>query len=194
MKKIINYILTTITILLFVLTFTILIVGIKANKENKIAKIFGYSYSVVPTNSMEDTINIGDIVISKEKNFSEIKIDDIVVFYSPEKKIHIVHRVIDIDSDGNLITKGDNNSNVDEEVVLEENYVGTIVKIIPNIGNLVLNYRNYIFIIIIIIFIYIIIREIINIVKNINASRREKLEAELKEKYKDVINDGELDR
>ncbi len=182
-KKIANIISNVIMVILFILTFLILIVGIKANSQNKIPKLLGYTYSAVKTESMIPVINIGDIVVTKELGFEEVNVDDIIVFYSAIEKKYIVHRVIEINEDGGLVTKGDNNRDKDPGEVSSENYVGTVIKIIPNVGKLVLNYRNILFTVIIIIFIIIIINEIKNIIKNISEDRRQKLEKELQDKY-----------
>lgn len=186
-KKILTYFFSLLTILLFILTFMILIIGIKSNKENKIVQIFGYSYSAVPTDSMEPTIKIGDVIISKAIDYQEVKVGDIAVFYSEQKKVYIVHRVIDILDNGNLQTKGDNpKASVDSEEVTEEKFVGIVVQRIPNIGNFVLKYRNVLFILIISTFIYIIVIEIRNIIRNINDKKKEDLLIQQSQKYEEL--------
>ncbi len=58
--------------------------------------------------SMEPTYYKGDmIIVQGEKNFS---VGDIIVFDVSDKKFPIIHRVIKINADGTLETKGDNNS------------------------------------------------------------------------------------
>ncbi|MCK9470979.1 MAG: signal peptidase I [Bacilli bacterium] len=188
-KKILNIVTNVTTIILFFLTITVLIVGIRANSQNKIPKLLGYTYSVVPTNSMVPTIQVGDIVITKEKDFEEVDVEDIIVFYSQRDNKYIVHRVVEIKEEGTLITKGDNNPAKDPDEVTSENYVGTVVKIVRKVGTLVLNYRNIMFTIIILIFVIIIINEVKNIIKNINEDRRQKLEQQLLEKYSTDDND-----
>lgn len=198
-KKIFTYFFSLLTILLFILTFLILIIGIKSNRENKIVQIFGYSYSAVPTDSMEPTIKVGDVIISKAIDYQEVKVGDIAVFYSEQKQVYIVHRVVDILDNGNLQTKGDNpKASVDSEEVTEEKFVGIVVQRIPNIGKFVLKYRNILFILIISIFIYIIIMEIRNIIRNISDKKKEDLLIqqsqkydELKEKIKEKISSSQ---
>ena len=194
MKKIINVITTIITSLLFVLTLVVLIIGIRANSQNKIPKVFGYSYSAIVTGSMKPKIGIGDIVISKDVDFEEIVIDDVIIFYSKVENKHIVHRVIRIEEDGSLITKGDANTSEDSSPTTKDNYEGKVVKVIPKIGDLILNYRNLLFGIIIIIFIFIIINEIRHIIKNIIEDKKLKLEKEFKEKYNLIENQDEKEK
>lgn len=193
-KKIFNIIATVFTSLLFVLTLVILIIGITANSQNKIPKVFGYSYSAIVTGSMEPKIGVGDIVISKDIDFDEIVIDDVIIFYSAVENKHIVHRVIRIEEDGSLITKGDANSSEDPASVTKDNYEGKVVNVVPKIGKLILNYRNLLFGIIILIFIFIIINEIRHIIKNINEDRKQKLEKEFKEKYNLIENQNDEEK
>lgn len=58
------------------------------------------------SNSMVPTFYRGDmILVFGEKN---VKVGDVVVFDSPDKKYPIIHRVYEI-KDGGIVTKGDNN-------------------------------------------------------------------------------------
>lgn len=193
-KKVIKILLSGLTALLIILSITVLIIGIKSNRSNKLPMIFGYTYSTVVTPSMEPDILVGDIVITKDYAYEDLVVNqDVIVFYSPSEKKYIVHKIIGVDGDGYYITKGIANELPDEEHVKKENYQGKVIKIIPKIGNLILDYRNILFGIIILIFIFIIISEIITIIKNINKDRRAKLEQELEEKYKE-INKAELNQ
>lgn len=193
-KKVFNIVATVFTSLLFVLTIVVLIIGIRANSQNKIPKVFGYSYSAIVTGSMEPKIGVGDIVISKDIDFEEIVIDDVIIYYSKNENKHIVHRVIRIEEDGSLVTKGDANSSEDPISVTKNIYEGKAVKVVPKVGNLILNYRNLLFGIIILIFIFIIINEIRHIIKNINEDRKQKLEKEFREKYNLIENQDSRDK
>jgi len=165
--------------------------------------MFGYSYSVVATDSMEPTILIGEIIISKSIPFQDVKQDDIIVFFSEEYKVFIVHRVYEISDNGDLITKGDNPSApIDESPVTEENFFGVVVRSgkFLNIGTIVLKYRNVVFLLIVSIFLIIIVREILTILKNSNKKKKEesqsRFEAEkrlLVEEQKEKIRQEILD-
>ena len=187
-KKIINIIVNTITILLFVFTLILLIIGISSKTENKMPVFLGFTYSRVGSDSMEPNLNIGDIIITKDVDFADLKTDedlgeiqkgDIIVFKRGD--MNIVHRAIRTNEDGSLVTKGDKYSE-DEEFVSEDIYIGKVILKIPKLGKLV-EKQNLIFTIIIIIFIIIVINEIKNIIKHIIDARREKLEKEFNEKY-----------
>ena len=66
----------------------LIILGIKANRSDNIMRIFGYSFSVVATDSMEDTIMAGDMIFIKSVPFQEIEEDDIIVFGQCGEQIH----------------------------------------------------------------------------------------------------------
>lgn len=182
-KKITLYITTITSSLLFIFTILIIIIGTIAIKNNRLVKVFGYSYSIVATESMVPTIKRGAIIIVKEKNFDNVQVGDVVVYKSEQYQIYIVHRVIEINDDGQLITQGDNNSSPDTELVSAEKFHGVVVNNFNflNLGQLVLKDRNLIFMFVILIFIIMIVSEIINIIKNVKKDTEEKLKDKLNE-------------
>ena len=78
--------------------------------------IFGYTYFIVATGSMEDTINIDDLIIVKVTK--DIKKNDIIT-YKNENGLMITHRIIDTDDD-KLITKGDANNIADSPIDISQ--------------------------------------------------------------------------
>lgn len=79
----------------------------------------------VPTPSMFPTISQGDIILVDTRiALDDVMLYDIVVFDAPVGMV--VHRVIGFE-DGNLITKGDYNSDSDELRVTESTYIGSIM-------------------------------------------------------------------
>jgi len=96
---------------------------------------------VVSSGSMIPKLEVGDIIIvSGRNNFNELKKEDIIVFNLPtDYKRVIVHRVHEIkfDSDQMQIkTKGDNNPYVDGWTVIESNYIGKVITVVPYVGNI----------------------------------------------------------
>jgi signal peptidase len=98
---------------------------------------------VVSSDSMEPNLKRGDYVICIGIKAEDIGVGDIIIF-DLRGKSNIVHRVInktkDLDGNWRFLTKGDNNSNPDEEPydintwVREENIVGKVIFKIPYIG------------------------------------------------------------
>lgn len=188
-RKIVNVTITLFTTLLFIVTLLVLFESIRANKNGKLPNVFGYTYSVVSSPSMEPIYYRGDIIFTKNIPFEEITINDNIVFFSPMYNKYIVHQVIKINEDGSLQTKGVNNQLPDDENVYKENYVGRVILKIPKIGNLALEKRNTLFIVVIFVITVIIVIEIKNIIKETLENRKDELEKDLKEKYGKVYDE-----
>ena len=99
-KKILSYAVGALTIFFFIAAVLIMIFGIQAYRNHEPLKVLGYTYSVVPTESMKPEIMPGDFIIAKEVDFETIAIGDDVIYYSKAKDIFIVHRVIAVNEDG----------------------------------------------------------------------------------------------
>ena len=181
-KRIITIFAWLITGLLSLMVILLLVFGLSSIKQGKMVKIFGYSYSVIVSESMVPTINVSDIIIINTKyEFEDVKKDDIIVFYNPNEQKNIAHRVVDILDDGSLQTCGDNNNGlVDGFHVTEEYYIGKVTKYghFLGLGSLMMNGRVVFFIALAAIFMYIIVTEAINIYK---MSMKKKHEDKMKE-------------
>lgn len=83
-------------------------------KENPV-NLFGFSFLIVTTGSMEPEIEAGELIIIKE--VKEYKKNDIVTFVDQDEFL-VTHRIIELNEE-KMITKGDNNDLEDEETQLE---------------------------------------------------------------------------
>ena len=133
-KKIINKIVGIALNILLVAVILLIIIGayyliqIKV-LNNEYANIFGYTFFEVATGSMADTIEIGDaVVVELTKDVQE---NDIIVF--KEDNNFITHRLIEIQENGELVTKGDANNSEDKPIT-ESQVLGKVVYIIPKLG------------------------------------------------------------
>jgi len=98
-------------------------------------------FYVVSSGSMYPELAMYDIiVISGHTLFEDVKIGDIIVFDRPKDhdKV-IVHRVVAVvdDDPKTLRTKGDNNQRSmvgTDYPITEEEYIGTVVHVIPQVG------------------------------------------------------------
>ena len=88
----------------------------------------GYTIFQVITGSMSGTIEIKDIVIVRITN--DVKENDIITYKSGEN--FVTHRIISIDNE-KIITKGDAN-NSEDDPIKQEDIVGKVIYIIPNIA------------------------------------------------------------
>ncbi len=88
--------------------------------------------------SMHPTLENGDLIIIVRTPFDNLKIGDIIVYYSHIYNFRIVHRIIEISNyngDKILITKGDNNLGPDPSYITRDDYVGKYTGIrIPYVG------------------------------------------------------------
>lgn len=78
--------------------------------------------------SMEPTIRVGATVSYEEVPFTELKVDDIIVFKRPIDNMLILARIKRV-LPGGLETKSDNNPNPYPYNVTATEYVGKIVRI-----------------------------------------------------------------
>lgn len=96
--------------------------------------IFGYSLFKVTTGSMEPTISIGEMILTRSVPIDEIETKDIVSFFSKDAYMNgriITHRVVDKDVSVTgqimLTTRGDSNPSTDIHRVDAENFIGKVV-------------------------------------------------------------------
>jgi signal peptidase len=90
---------------------------------------------VILTGSMEPVIYAGDVVILQKTDGNNLKVGDIIQYWSGE--IYIVHRIVSIDEKtGKFQTKGDNNSAPDSVLIGNEQIRGKMISVIPKIGKL----------------------------------------------------------
>jgi signal peptidase len=194
-KRIITIVVGALTAIIFITSITIFILGLIAQENNNTLRIFGYSYAIVATGSMEPVIKPGDFILYDDSSIDEVQIDDIIIFYSKINDKTICHRVIGYLYNSNneieLITQGDANSVPDSDIISssEGNFMGIVVKIMPlmGIGNSILNYKSMIFVIIGFIFAVLIVKEVLTIKKQIIISRAEKEKADFIEQTKKEI-------
>ena len=113
-----NVLIVVITIVLILLvSFGIYnFISIKILKQ-EYAAINGYTILEVVSGSMEPTIKVGDLIVInvREKNYES---GDIVTFRDVEGSF-VTHRIVSID-DEVMITMGDNNDSIDDEVATSQ--------------------------------------------------------------------------
>ena len=133
-KKILMCLFLIIFIPLIIINVCIIAKAIKY--PDKIPDFMGYKLMIVMSNSMESTINVGDVVIVKEVNAQALKSGDIVAYRIDD--VCITHRIAKVNSDGTYITKGDNNNSFDDETINKSQIEGKYVTKIKGLGHLLL--------------------------------------------------------
>lgn len=142
-KKIIKVIVYIFVALLIIINGTIL--GMKM--LGKQPSILGYHIYYIASGSMEPTIKTGQVIVGKETDIKDLKVDDIVTFYGTKGSLNgkiITHRIKKIyEEDGQiyLITKGDAVNDEDEAFLATDvisvmkfkiPLAGTLIKLISN--------------------------------------------------------------
>lgn len=135
MKKILSII--CIIILLPVLFVNSVILINSWIHPDKIPSFFGWKPFIVLSGSMESEIYSGDIVVVKEVDKENLKVNDVIAFKNDD--IVVTHRIVEIVNENGTtkyITKGDNNNTQDKDYVLPENVEGLYQFKVSNLGNL----------------------------------------------------------
>lgn len=127
--------LTVVGVILCVILIPILIINVTliiksyANSD-EVPKIGGYAPLIVLSPSMEPNIMEGDIIIVKQVNAKDVKVDDVIAFFDPDGNgtSILTHRVIEVITDGNgklsFRTQGDANNAADRLPVSADKLVG----------------------------------------------------------------------
>jgi signal peptidase len=101
-----------------------------------LAPRFGWRVDAVFSGSMEPELSIGSVVVTRPVEVEEIKVGDIITFYSPLDERLTSHRVIAVEEASAFYfrTNGDANEDADPFVVPAENVVGKVYLHIPYFG------------------------------------------------------------
>jgi len=120
------------TVIVLVILAFVLIVCLQRFSDNKIS-FLNYRIFTVVTGSMEPKYKIGDVLIAKEKDPSEIKVGDAISYLASRGEIKnnvITHEVVNITKDENgkylFHSKGLANL-VEDPIVHEEQLFGVVV-------------------------------------------------------------------
>lgn len=138
-QKISNWLSILVCIILIPLLLINLSIILQAkNNEDVVPSVFGYKPFIVLSGSMETEIFRGDLIIVKDTNPKDLKINDVIAFRDVENTV-TTHRIIDIlekDEKIYFVTKGDNNSSQDQNLVELSDVEGLYVTKITGLGNI----------------------------------------------------------
>jgi len=118
-------------ILALLLGINLYIIGARLVGNNPQPAVFGWSWAVIISGSMEPEISVNDlVVVHKQKDYA---VGDIITYKSESGHSVITHRIVDITPEG-YITKGDANNAADFSPVEKSDVIGRVVKAVPNVG------------------------------------------------------------
>ena len=91
LKKIVNYLSYIIIFILFLIILYVFIFCI----NNKDVSLFGYKFYIIKTNSMAPTLNVNDVIISKEVDYEKLDKNTIITFdFNTELNMPNTHRIV----------------------------------------------------------------------------------------------------
>lgn len=174
-KKILSVVGTVLSVLLFVLAAFIIIKIIVAKTQGKAVDLFGYSFAIVVTDSMEPDIMVGDMIVYRSCDISDVQVGDYIVFIGGEhfnaaagkSVVHMAYE-IEVNADGEIeiTTKGINNASQDRDSVTAENLLGICIYNSSGWGSFLTFMSKYgIFILILVVAVPVIVVQTVKIVK-----------------------------
>ena len=134
-KKVVSWVLTGISILFLLMALFFLIASIVARKkDNRAVEIFGYSFSIVQTDSMTGEIEVGELITVKICTIEKAEIGTSAVYIAASGPLighQIVHKVIEVGADENgtyIVTQGVKEGAPVDDPVYSEQFVGIVVR------------------------------------------------------------------
>ena len=166
-----NVLKNIIVVIMIVITASLLIMKLMGDTPS----VLGYNLYYIATPSMEPTLEVGDIILSKEvKDIDKLEVHDVVTYLgevgSYKGKL-ITHEIIEIiindDGTKSFITKGTNPSSVADPMIDADQIKTVMVFEVPLLGDLmkVINHPAGFLIIIIVPLSICLFGEIKNLVK-----------------------------
>lgn len=181
-------------VVLIIISITCLVL-IFQNTFLKNNSILGFRTYVIASNSMAPVLKYGDVILIKEINYDDIKVNDIITYkgISGEFKGKVItHRVIDIvyNEDTKVLkTKGEANDGIDPDVHESQVYGKLVYKfvLISLISKVVRNKIGFV-LFVFIPFALIFVLEVINMTKETKRMELEKMVKKQLEELKKLNN------
>ena len=199
LKRTINIIVDIIVVLILMVSIIVVMLSL-TSKSSGVPNIFGIAPLSVQTQSMEDTINPGDLIFCSLTDIEdEFQKDDVVTFpieINGERVLN-THRIVEVVADNNITyykTQGDNketNPEPDTDLQTSSTIVAKYTGMkIPGLGNVLSFIRTQLgfFLCILLPMIIFFIYEGIRVIINLLAYNKEKAIEEAKE----TLNNSEL--
>ena len=125
--RIFSYVLTV--CLALALAANLYTIGVRYFTGKPQPAVFGWSWAVVISGSMEPEIQVNDLIIVREQD--SYGIGDIITYENGSSVV--THRIAGKTDDG-FITRGDSNNTEDKLPVPQDSVVGKVVHAVPKIG------------------------------------------------------------
>lgn len=189
LKRIVNIFIDILVVLVLIVSILIVTLSL-TSKSSGVPNIFGIAPLSVQTDSMEDTINVGDLIFSEVTNDPsyEYQKGDIVTFSTKinGESAFNTHRIVEVVKDENITyyrTQGDNVAEPDSELqtssTIVAKYTGTKIGGVGNILSFIRTQLGF-FLCVLLPMIIFFVYEAIRVVLNLLAYNKEKTLEEAK--------------
>ncbi len=182
-KKILSILQKVLIGLFILLMVSVLVMRLKGNNPH----IFGYSLYVIISPSMEPSLEVGDVILSKKiKDYSDLEVNDVVTYRgevgSYKDKI-ITHQIIEIiEADGHyrFKTQGTKEGAQVDPEISEDQLISKMLFEVPLLGSFMslMNNRIVFFFVIIVPLAVMLVLEFKNFVKVLKTEEEEEDEIE----------------
>ncbi len=98
--------------------------------QNPYPKVFGLGWAEIVSDSMAPTIHRGDVVVTVEKQ--SYAVGEVILYR--EDNVYVTHRIVDIDENGNYVTKGDSLQSDGVSVIAHDQVEGGVFLMIAQLG------------------------------------------------------------
>jgi len=129
--RVVNIALTAIVALL--LAANVYMIAARFVTKTPQPTLFGFSWAVVISGSMEPDIRVNDLIIAQEKEYYAV--GDVITYSTGSSAV--THRIIDGDGEEGFITKGDANNTPDTSPVSKEQVIGKVIAVVPSVGTFI---------------------------------------------------------
>lgn len=130
--KIWSWLMTVVMLMVLLGNFYLLLA--KSVFNDPAPTVFGYSYAVVISGSMQPAIQVNDLIVTHSR--AEYDVGDVITYLSNGDLV--THRIVNTEN-GRYTTRGDFNNAPDPNRVSHGEIVGKVVFVIPYVG-LILSY------------------------------------------------------
>ena len=168
-NKAVSIVLTVLSVLIFVFAVCVFALSVYAKSNGKQAA-FGYSFSLVLTDSMSPEIKVGELVAVKHGSIERAQIGENAVYIAPEGHLlegqRIIHKIIKKGTDERgtyVITQGVASGAPEDAPVYAEDFVGIGVAHSAFLGAIVgffSNTLNWVFLTVFLFGIWLAVRQI----------------------------------
>ena len=129
---------TILGVFFFTIILCSLILSIQTLKDDGLPRIGNLIPMIITTDSMEPTINGGDLIFIKNASSDDVEVGDVISFWDPSNpNVIVTHTLKEIyykNDDLLFKTKGDNNNDFDKTPVPSDNLIGIYSFKIPYVG------------------------------------------------------------